>query len=1323
MSALTRVFRPFVLLAAALPAVLAQSATISTEEMQAAGYSRATNKVVLLPDRAGSLNLTLYSPATGLETITLPGSGEQLAVNASGTLAAVKHSNGISVVNLVNRTVVRTFGPLPGLGDTGKLAIGEEWVYLTGAGSFHILTGMIMPHTFDGVYRARLLPNGSALFACTYNYQLIRIDTSTGPMVDSRTLPSDGSCGADMMSISGDGTKLYTDYGRVRTISNNPADDLKYLTEIADSIYLSNVYDPGTGKAAMIRGGATSVLDTATMRVLNTYFTSGYPLGSFLDTSGNGLLLVTTNRVTRMDLQMASTTCFASFYEDQYNPATREVTGSGAIVSYQLEGSTPDCQYQLTSSANWVEMVQSVDGRTGGPRSTVFVVVRPNLTGAPRTATLRVGSQSLILTQAALTRTQMQRISVNVQDAEFNRTNNTLVSVSKSPDELHIYDPVSGTTQFVRLGSTPLSVAVQPDGRFAAVGHAGSITLVSLEARAIVQQMTIPYPAQDIVLPGNGYIYAFASRQNWGYYNLSTNTWTFVNSPLANSYAKLNAPLRAIYVNGEKWSIANGVPVKVDIPASTACPFTSISEAGDLRIGCATIAEASNDPAREGVVVANDQSYLSGPWEHSSAARMFVTAGGLQGQIRVIADRTGASVATLAVPGFDGFSMASTKLAFWNREGTRIYTVSHGFMLPDLNFTNHVVIGEFALPGTCPLTLSQSQVSVPESGATGQITIATQPGCSFAPGPVPNWIRTTTQSTTSFQYQVLQNDTTQIRSYALTVGSKTILFTQAPSTGVVTFSPSSLTFAQGVTSLPLTIQTSRPDLQWSMINLTPDVIRTDNTSSIGTQTITLTLRSNTANSARTGVLLVNGVRLTVTQAGINGALTGARPVTILNAKGDPVAVTVGNSAGVLPDNSQVDSRWIRTEIASPTQLLVSATENLTTRYRTGYFVADGQRYQVTQSPASQLVYYPIAPCRLVDTRVVNSPFGGPFLPAGVPRTFQMHGGPCGIDPAATAFALNITAVPRGPLGYLTAYPAGTERPNTSVLNSLDGRVKAAFTVVNAGTPGGGISLFANSDTDVVVDVAGYFAPQSGPGLLFYPVTPCRVTDTRTSSTTLRAGAAQSIEVAGKCGVPSTARVVSMNATAIPKTTLGYLQVWPTGQAQPSVSTLNATTGTITANALFAPTGTDGKVDVFANNDTDLLLDVNGYFDYPGGGFTQAYTYYRVEPCRMSDTRDTRVELSPANAYREIAGAGVCGLPGNTYSLMNVTAIPSGPLGYLTVWGTGDRPPVSTLNAVDGQITSNAAIIEQQGFPGNFRVFGSGATHVFFDLTGYFSRLQ
>jgi hypothetical protein len=65
-------------------------------------------------------------------------------------------------------------------------------------------------------------------------------------------------------------------------------------------------------------------------------------------------------------------------------------------------------------------------------------------------------------------------------------------------------------------------------------------------------------------------------------------------------------------------------------------------------------------------------------------------------------------------------------------------------------------------------------------------------------------------------------------------------------------------------------------------------------------------------------------------------------------------------------------------------------------------------------------------------------------------------------------------------------------------------------------------------------------------------------------------------------------------------------------------------------------------------------------------------------------------------------------------------LPSGVFGFLTMWPGGQtRPTVSTLNAVDGALTSNAAIVPA-GSGGVIQVYTSNATHMLLDISGYFA---
>jgi hypothetical protein len=81
---------------------------------------------------------------------------------------------------------------------------------------------------------------------------------------------------------------------------------------------------------------------------------------------------------------------------------------------------------------------------------------------------------------------------------------------------------------------------------------------------------------------------------------------------------------------------------------------------------------------------------------------------------------------------------------------------------------------------------------------------------------------------------------------------------------------------------------------------------------------------------------------------------------------------------------------------------------------------------------------------------------------------------CTIPAAAQAYSLNITVVPPGPLGFITAYPTGQPLPLAATLNSLEGFIVGNAAIIAAGS-GGAIDVFASSATDIVIDINGYYA--------------------------------------------------------------------------------------------------------------------------------------------------------------------------------------------------------------------------------------------------------
>jgi uncharacterized repeat protein (TIGR01451 family) len=405
-----------------------------------------------------------------------------------------------------------------------------------------------------------------------------------------------------------------------------------------------------------------------------------------------------------------------------------------------------------------------------------------------------------------------------------------------------------------------------------------------------------------------------------------------------------------------------------------------------------------------------------------------------------------------------------------------------------------------------------------------------------------------------------------------------------------------------------------------------------------------------------------------------------------------------------------------------------------------------------------LYFYPVAPCRLADTRGngFTGAFGPPSMSGGSTRAFPISSSGCNISSTAQAYSLNVTAVPPGQLTYLTTWPTALSQPTVSTLNdfstgtSLAGNVQANAAIVPAGIDGSA-SIYVSDTSDVIIDINGYFAPPGTGGLVFYPATPCRVADTRGygfpagafGPPTMTAGSTRSFPISqGPCGIPSTAQAYSLNMTAVPVAELTYLTAWATGQAQPPTSTLNDFSiesstldlGRAVANAAIVPAGTGGAVSVFVTDSTDVIIDINGYFAPPGTG---GLSFYTATPCRVADTRGNGFPAGAfgppsmaANATRTFPlPTSSCNVPSTAqaYSL-NMTVVPPGQLTYLTTWAAGQaQPGVSTLNDFStstgspllGWVVANAAIVPA-GTSGSINVYVSNPTDVIIDINGYFA---
>ena len=265
---------------------------------------------------------------------------------------------------------------------------------------------------------------------------------------------------------------------------------------------------------------------------------------------------------------------------------------------------------------------------------------------------------------------------------------------------------------------------------------------------------------------------------------------------------------------------------------------------------------------------------------------------------------------------------------------------------------------------------------------------------------------------------------------------------------------------------------------------------------------------------------------------------------------------------------------------------------------TGYFAPPG---------AGGLFFHPLpAPVRLLDTRPMQTACTTPGTP--IPATtevLQQGNAICGIPATALALVGNATTVGPAAQGFLTLFPADATRPVIASGNYQSGQtLNSPFTV--GLSPSGQFKIYSLQQTDLVIDVLGYYSADAsdtvGIGLLFSPMTPARLLDTRTGQpacfmpgAAIPATTETSQAARGVCTIPATAQAIVGNATTVTPAAGGFLTFWPSNAMRPNATTSNYAAGVNFNRHYTVGLGTDGAFKIYALTSTHLVVDVSGSF--------------------------------------------------------------------------------------------------------------------------------
>ena len=204
-----------------------------------------------------------------------------------------------------------------------------------------------------------------------------------------------------------------------------------------------------------------------------------------------------------------------------------------------------------------------------------------------------------------------------------------------------------------------------------------------------------------------------------------------------------------------------------------------------------------------------------------------------------------------------------------------------------------------------------------------------------------------------------------------------------------------------------------------------------------------------------------------------------------------------------------------------------------------------------------------------------------------------------------AVVLNVTAADATDPGYVTVWPTGQARPTASTLNvTFSGQNIPNAVIVPLGA-GGQVSLYSQSGTHLIADVAGWFGDASQPASLsglFQPLEPTRILDTREANgvpgtSPVAPDSSIDLVVAGRGDVPATGVIAAvLNVTVADATAPGYVTVWPSGATRPTASNVNVTaTGQNIANLVSVTLSPAGAVSMYSQSGSHLVADLAGYY--------------------------------------------------------------------------------------------------------------------------------
>jgi hypothetical protein len=180
-------------------------------------------------------------------------------------------------------------------------------------------------------------------------------------------------------------------------------------------------------------------------------------------------------------------------------------------------------------------------------------------------------------------------LNSRIVDAEYDRVGNVIIAVSDTPvNRLMVINPETKTIQSIPLNLPPVCVSVSPDGKYAAVGHDGKVTHVSLASLQILNVFNVSAIPSDIVIAPNNFAYVFPEGNGWcniHCIDLASGTESLSTGYDINEGTKAKLHPSGIFIYGADNNVSPSDFEKYDISGGTAHYLYDSPYHGDYDFG------------------------------------------------------------------------------------------------------------------------------------------------------------------------------------------------------------------------------------------------------------------------------------------------------------------------------------------------------------------------------------------------------------------------------------------------------------------------------------------------------------------------------------------------------------------------------------------------------------------------------------------------------------------------------------------------------------------------------------------------------------------